>query len=50
MNLPKDFEQKMRDLLGSQADDFFKSLDNPSQKAITVNFERLKKDVFTKCF
>ena len=48
MNLPKDFEQKMRDLLGSQADDFFKSLDNPSQKAITVNFERLKKDVFEK--
>lgn len=48
MNLPKDFEQKMRDLLGSQADEFFKSLDNPSQKAITVNFERLKKNVFEK--
>ena len=31
MNLPKDFEQKMRDLLGSQADEYFKSIDNPSQ-------------------
>lgn len=50
MNLPKEFEDKMKCLLGDSADDFFASLDNPSQKGITVNSSRMSLENFTKYF
>lgn len=48
MNLPYEFITKMEKLLGKDAKDFFESLDEPSQKAITVNFSRLEKSKFEK--
>ncbi len=40
------FKLKMEKLLGTEAPYFFKSLDEPSKKAITVNFCKLSKDNF----
>ena len=48
MDLPIAFVNKMRELLGSAADNFFASLDSPSKKAITVNFSRITKQDFEK--
>lgn len=41
MELSKDFILKMQNLLGAQSDAFFDSLNNPSTKAITVNYSRI---------
>ena len=50
MELPIDFENKMKSLLKDTADDFFLQLDTTSQKGITVNFERMTRDDFlNKC-
>lgn len=46
MQLPKDFIDKMNTLLGDDAPNFFAALDKPSEKAITVNFDRLKENIF----
>ena len=46
MNLPYEFVSKMEKLLGENAKDFFASLDEPSQKGVTVNFMRLDKSKF----
>lgn len=46
MELPIDFKNKMVSLLRNQADDFFDSLNLPSQKAITVNFSKMPKSKF----
>ena len=48
MDLPIDFINKMKRLLGHTADDFFSELKNPSIKAITVNFNRMEKNIFEK--
>ena len=50
MNLPKEFIDKMRKLLGSEAEEFFSSLENPSQKGITLNTSRMSKEIFEKEF
>ena len=47
MELPKDFIDKMNNLLGDDAPNFFAALEQPSQKAITVNFDRLNENNFT---
>ena len=47
MNLPKEFIDKMRKLLGSEAEEFFSSLENPSQKGITLNTSRMSKAYFS---
>ena len=50
MELPIDFVNKMKSLLNDTADNFFLQLNNPSQKGITVNFERISRDEFlNKC-
>lgn len=41
MELSKEFISKMQSLLGASAEDFFLSLNNPSTKAITVNYSRI---------
>lgn len=41
MNLPQDFISKMTNLLGSEAQDFFLSLNSPAEKGITVNTKRM---------
>lgn len=46
MDLPIAFVDKMKGLLGSDAESFFASLESPSQKAITVNFSRIDRDTF----
>ena len=46
MNLPKDFIDKMKTLLDEEIDDFLKSLDSPTQKAITCNFARMDRETF----
>ena len=46
MDLPIAFIDKMKDLLGNEAESFFASLAEPSQKAITVNFSRIDKRTF----
>ena len=48
MNLPCEFVEKMKKLLGNTADDFFAQLDNPAIKGITVNFDRIDKGNFEK--
>lgn len=48
MQLPQDFVNKMKKLLDTTADDFFCHLDKPSQKGITVNFDRLSASDFEK--
>lgn len=50
MNLPKEFIEKMRKLLGNEAEDFFSSLDSPAQKGITLNTSRMSKELFEKEF
>ena len=40
------FKLKMEKLLGSEAPDFFKALEEPCKKAITVNFNKLPKEKF----
>lgn len=47
MELPKSFIDKMTDLLGEDSPKFFASLNNPAEKAITVNFARLKDNELT---
>ncbi|MBE5735239.1 MAG: hypothetical protein E7361_02205 [Clostridiales bacterium] len=44
MILPKDFEDNMRDLLQSSADDFFLSLDSPEVKALTVDMNKISEE------
>jgi len=46
MDLPIAFIEKMKNLLGSESDDFFASLEEPSKKAITVNFSRIDQQTF----
>ena len=46
MNLPLEFEEKMKVLLGDGFDNFKLSLDKPSQKAITINTLRIDLDTF----
>lgn len=46
MNLPESFKNKMITLLGDDAPKFFASLENPSEKAVTVNYDRLKENDF----
>jgi len=41
MNLPKDFTDKMIDLLGSEASEYFASLDLPHVRAVTVNENKI---------
>lgn len=41
MDLPIEFESKMKELLKDNYDNFVKSLDRPEQKAITVNTSKL---------
>lgn len=48
MELPQEFKSKMISLLGSEADEFFCALDNPPQKAITINTSRISKEKFEK--
>lgn len=48
MELPQEFVDKMKSLLGDDADKFFESLNNPSKKAITVNYSRISHDAFEK--
>jgi len=48
MNLPLEFTEKMKDLLGDNYDNFISSLDNPEQKAITVNFNKITHEDFEK--
>ncbi len=48
MDLPIAFVDKMKDLLGSEAESFFASLESPSRKAITVNFSRIDRETFEK--
>lgn len=50
MDLPKEFIEKMHKLLGDEAEDFFSSLEKPSQKGITLNTSRMSKDIFEKEF
>ena len=40
------FKLKMEKLLGTEAPDFFKSLEEPCKKAITVNFSKITKENF----
>ena len=42
------FKLKMEKLLGTEAPDFFKSLEEPCKKAITVNFSKISKEDFEK--
>lgn len=46
--LPQEFIDKMKSLLGKESDEFFKSLNCASKKAITVNYSRITKDTFEK--
>jgi len=48
MELPQDFIGKMQKLLGEKAPAFFESLNNPSQKGITLNILRLNRENFEK--
>lgn len=48
MDLPIAFVDKMKNLLGDDAESFFASLERPSQKAITVNFSRIDRETFEK--
>lgn len=50
MNLPKEFIEKMHKLLGNEAEEFFSSLEKPSQKGITLNTSRMSKELFEKEF
>lgn len=50
MNLPKEFIEKMNKLLGNEADEFFSSLNAPSQKGITLNTSRMSKELFENNF
>lgn len=50
MNLPQEFVDKMKSLLGRDSDDFFASLDKPSQKGITINTNRIDTKTFENCF
>lgn len=46
MELPIDFINKMNTLLKDTAVDFFSQIDNPANKGITVNFDRMNKSSF----
>ena len=46
MELPQNFIDKMTNLLGDQAKDFFSSLEKPAVKAITLNEQVLSKNNF----
>ncbi|MBQ7351500.1 MAG: hypothetical protein IJW59_01345 [Clostridia bacterium] len=46
MGFTQEFENKMKDLLGNDAEKFFESLSQPIKKAITVNFNRMSKTEF----
>ncbi len=48
MELPQEFIDKMKLLLGDSADKFFESLNQPNKKAITVNYSRINADDFEK--
>lgn len=48
MNLPESFKIKMIELLGDDYPLFESSLDNLSQKGITVNFSKINKEDFEK--
>ena len=48
MDLPIDFINKMKKLLGSDAENFFAELDNPAVKGITINTSRINKADFEK--
>lgn len=50
MNLPQNFVDKMNALLGQHSQAFFDSLDNPSQKGITLNTSRMDKETFEQNF
>jgi len=46
MDLPENFKLKMQELLGDEYSLFESSLENPSQKGITVNFNKITKKEF----
>lgn len=48
MTTREEFEFKMQQLLGSDTPKFFASLEQPIQKAITVNFDRMPQPKFEK--
>ena len=48
MQLPESFILKMQDLLGDEFPSFLHSLEEPSQKGITVNFSKISKNNFEK--
>ena len=48
MDLPIEFINKMKCLLGTDADKFFDELEKPSVKGITVNFDRMNRSNFEK--
>ncbi len=48
MELPENFKLKMQNMLGNQYDAFIRSLDNPIEKAITVNTGRIDMETFAK--
>lgn len=50
MNLPQDFVEKMKTMLGCDCDDFLASLDKPAQKGITVNTNKIDTKTFENCF
>jgi len=41
MNLPESFKNRMRDVLGSEYDDFIASFDKPSVKGIRINTQKV---------
>ena len=49
-NITKEFIEKMHKLLGNEAEEFFSSLEKPSQKGITLNTSRMSKELFEKPF
>lgn len=50
MNLPDNFVDKISKLLGNESSNFFRALDNPPQKGITVNFSRIDRNTFISHF
>ena len=46
MQLPENFINKMKNILGAEINDFIESLNNPPVKAVTVNFNKLNKQTF----
>ena len=48
MKVSKEFKQKMEKLLGENAPNFFTALETPCKKAITINYNRISDEKFSK--